>query len=469
MLDRRQLLLGSQAAMAATAGVLAALTAAGLTTPATLLALTFVLGCGQAVTGPAWQAIQPELVERRQIPAAATLGSLTVNLARAVGPAAAGLIVAATGPAAVFTINAVSFVGVVAALAVWRRKPAAPSRQQAEAALAALEAGTRYVRNAPAVTRILLRAALFVVPGSALWALLPVVSADRLHLGAGGYGALLGALGLGAVGGALSLSRLRARLSANQVLAGSAVMFGVATLMPALPLGAAGTPVVAVFMVLGGFAWIASLSTLNAALQLTLPAWVRARGLGAYLLVFMGGQALGSLAWGLLAGAVGDAWALAASAALLGLAGASVASWPLRPTTGRLDRTVSAHWPDPALVFEPDPDDGPVLVVRRYRVPPESQAAFLEAMRWVGNSRRRTGATRWDVYRDGGSADGFTEVFSVRSWGEHLRQHADRLTGADREFEQRAAELAVGDLEVEHLFPPHVQAAVAPDPPEPPD
>ena len=463
VLDRRRLLIASQAAMAATAGVLAALTAAGLTTPATLLALTFVLGCGQAVTGPAWQAIQPELVERRQIPAAATLGSLTVNLARAVGPAAAGLIVAATGPAAVFTINAVSFAGVLAVLAVWRRKPTEQSQQQAEAALAALNAGTRYVRNAPAVTRILLRSALFVVPGSALWALLPVVSASRLHLGAGGYGALLGALGVGAVGGALSLSRLRKRLSANQALAGSAVLFGLATLTLALPLGAAATPVVSVFMVAGGFAWIASLSTLNAALQLTLPAWVRARGLAAYLLVFMGGQALGSLAWGLLAGSIGDPWALGSAAVLLGLAGVSVARWPLRPDTGLLDRTVSAHWADPVLVFEPDPADGPVVVVRHYRVPPENQAAFLEAIERLGRSRRRTGAMRWDIYRDGDSVDGFTEVFAVRSWGEHLRQHADRLTGADWEFEQRTAALAEDALNVEHLFPPNVHSLVAPD------
>jgi MFS family permease len=471
VLDRRKLLLGSQAAMAASAGVLTALTAAGLTTPATLLVLTFVLGCGQAVTGPAWQAIQPELVERRQIPAAAALSSLTVNLARAVGPAAAGLIVATTGPTAVFTINAVSFVGVLAALAMWRRKPAEPSRQQAEAALAALEAGTRYVRNAPAVTRILLRAGLFVVPGSALWALLPVVSASRLHLGAGGYGALLGALGVGAVGGALTLSQLRARLSGSQILAVSAIMFGLATLTLtlALPLGTAATPVIAVFMVIGGFAWIASLSTLNASLQLTLPAWVRARGLSVYLLVFMGGQAIGSLAWGLLAGAIGDAWTLAAAAALLGLAAASVPRWPLRPTTGRLDRTVSAHWPDPVLVFEPDPDDGPVLVVRHYRVAPENQAAFLDAMRFVGHSRRRTGATRWDVYRDGESSDAFTEVFSVRSWGEHLRQHADRLTGADRWAEERAQALTEGDLDVEHLFPTDVHATAASYPLDLPD
>jgi MFS family permease len=456
--DRRRLLLASQAAMAVIAGVLAALTAVGLTTPSTLLALTFLLGCGQAITGPAWQAIQPELVERQQIPAAATLGSLTVNLARAVGPAAAGVIVAVAGSAAVFTINAVSFLGVVAALAVWRRKPTG-SGQQAEAALAALNAGTRYVRNAPAVTRILLRAALFVVPGSALWALLPVVSAGPLHLGAGGYGALLGALGVGAVGGALALPRLRVKLSANQVLAGSALLFGLATLSLAVPLGAARVAVVAVFMVLGGFGWLASLSTLNASLQLTLPAWVRARGLAAYLLVFMGGQAVGSLLWGLLAGAIGVGATLCIAAALLGVVALTTPWRPLLALTGKLDRNISSHWPDPVLVFEPDPDDGPVLVVKRYRVAESNQQAFIQAMELVGRSRRRTGAVRWDVFRDGDSVDGFTEVFALRSWGEHLRQHSDRLTGADAQFEQRALDFVQGEPTVEHLLPPTVRSS----------
>ena len=136
VLDRRRLLLASQCSMALVAGTLAVLTGFGLTTPATLLTLTFLLGCGQAITGPAWQAIQPELVDREQIPAAAALGSLTVNLARAVGPAIAGLIIAETGPAAVFAINAVSFVGVLAALAAWRRPVDDSSR--AESAVAAL-------------------------------------------------------------------------------------------------------------------------------------------------------------------------------------------------------------------------------------------------------------------------------------------------------------------------------------------
>ncbi|WP_414641082.1 MFS transporter [Actinospica sp.] len=453
VLDRRRLLLVVQLGMAVVAGVLAWLTAVGLTTPAVLLVLTFLLGCGQALTGPAWQAIQPELVPREQIPAAATLGSLTVNLARAVGPAVAGVLVAATGPAAVFAINAVSFLGVVAAVAMWHRRPQAGTARP-ERALAALHAGTRYVRNAPSVRRILIRSALFVVPGSALWALLPVVASSRLRLGAGGYGLLLGALGVGAVLGALYLSRLRTHLSANRLLVASALVFGGGTLILGV---VSNVAVVTVVMVLTGVAWLVSLSTLNSALQLSLPAWVRARALAAYLLVFMGGQALGSLAWGALAGPFGSEPVLAAAAALLGATALSVRWLPLRALTGKLDRTTSAHWPTPNLVFEPEPDGGPVLVVKRYRVAEPDHAAFLEAMDLVGLSRRRTGATRWSTYRDGADADLFVEVFELPSWEEHLHQHESRLTGADAEFQQRADDLAEGEPTVEHLLPADTQ------------
>jgi MFS family permease len=449
VLDRRRLLLFVQAAMAVVAGVLAWLTAAGLTTPAVLLVLTFILGCGQALAGPAWQAIQPELVPREQIPSAATLGSLTVNLARAVGPAIAGVLVAAWGPAAVFAINAVSFLGVVAAVAAWHRKVPADTGRP-ERALAALHAGTRYVRNAPSVRRILVRSALFVIPGSALWALLPIVASSRLRLGAGGYGVLLGALGIGAVVGALVLSRLRTHFSANLLLAGSAAVFGIGTLVLGI---VANTPTVTVVMVLTGVAWLVSLSTLNSSLQLHLPAWVRARALAAYLLVFMGGQAIGSLVWGALANGLGDKTVLVIAAVLLGAAGLSVRWLPLHALTGKLDRTPTAHWPVPNLVFEPEPDGGPLLVVKRYRIAEADHAAFARAIEWVGRSRRRTGAVRWGVYRDGSDADVFVEVFEVPSWDEHLRQHSVRLTGADARFEQDATDLAVVEPTVEHLLP----------------
>ncbi len=449
VLDRRRLLLATQGSMAVVAAVLAGLTAAGLTTPVLLLALTFLLGCGQALGNPAWQAIQPELVDRDELPAAAALGSLTVNLARAVGPALAGVLVAVVGAGAVFGINALSFIGVVVALGAWRR-PVTTDPGVAERSVAALQAGARYVRHAPAVRRLLLRAGLFVVPASALWALLPVVANESLKLGAGGYGILLGALGVGAVAAALGLGKLRAVFSANQLLAGGALVFGLGTLCLAL---VRSVPVITAVLVLTGVAWLAVLSTLNAAMQLTLPAWVRARGLASYLLVFMGGQAVGSLAWGLLAGATSTRWALLVAGGLLLVVAASVPALPLLASTGKLDRTPTSYWPEPALVFEPGPDDGPVLVVRRYTVTAEHEADFLVAMGFLARSRQRTGASRWELYRDGSLEQRFVEEFLVPSWGEHLRQHSTRLTGADQQLQTRVDALVEGEPTVEHLFP----------------
>src|SRR5690606_38077381 len=173
LLDRRRLLLGAQSTMAVLAAVLAIATATGHTTPSVLLILLFLLGCGQAVVAPSWQAIQPELVPRDEIASAAALGSMNMNIGRAVGPAVAGVLVALSGPALVFTLNAFSFCAIVGALLMWRR-PKVAREFPSERPLAALQAGTRFIKSAPAIRRVLLRTALFVAPGSAVWALLPV-------------------------------------------------------------------------------------------------------------------------------------------------------------------------------------------------------------------------------------------------------------------------------------------------------
>lgn len=459
-LDRRRLLIAVQGSMVVVATALAVLTVFDLAPPSVLLGFTFLLGCGVALTGPAWQAIQPELVPRDEIPAAAALGSLAVNLARAVGPALAGFLVAFTGPAAVFAINALSFLGVTVAIILWHR-PAQDAEGRAERALAALRAGTRYVRHAPIVRRILLRSALFVLPGSALWALLPIVASQRLGLDATGYGLMLAALGGGAVAGALSLSTIKAHVSDNRLLALGGAVFGLGTLgLTVLE----RPPLVMATLVVAGMGWLAVLSTLNAALQLTLPGWVRARGLSTYLLVFLGGQAIGSVVWGLTASVTTTETALVVAGGLLVAGAVTTPLLPLLPGTARLDRNVSAHWPTPHLVLDPEPDDGPVLVLSRYRVPEADRAAFLLAMQAVGRSRRRSGAIRWRVYQDGEHPDQLVEAFVVASWGEHLHQHDGRLTGADREIELLARDLADGEPEVEHLL-----AARAPRSVPPPD
>lgn len=447
LMDRRRLLLGAQATMAVLATVLAIATATGHTTPGVLLTLLFLLGCGQAITAPSWQAIQPELVPRNQIPSAAALGSMNINIGRAVGPAIAGVLVAVSGPALVFGLNALSFGGIVAVLLFWRRPPT--DRQlPSERPLAALQAGSRFIRAAPAIRRVLLRCLLFVAPASAIWALLPVIARDQLDLGSSGYGLMLGALGVGAVGGALALGRIRARWTPTQRLTVASVVFGLAAAGSAL---LSSVAVVLVLLVGAGLAWLLALSTMNATMQLLLPAWVRARGLSVYMLVFMGGQALGALLWGLVAGATSTVTALLIAAGLL-IVGAVVGGWlPIRHDLEELDLTPAAFWPEPELVVEPDPDDGPVLVLRYYDVPSERTDEFFAAMVFVGRSTQRTGAMEWRLYRDVGVIDRFVEAFVVRSWAEHMHQHQVRLTAQDRLRAQAVREFSTGEPRISHL------------------
>jgi MFS family permease len=453
LIDRRRLLIATQSAMAAGVGVLASLTGAGLTTPAVLLTLLFLVGCGQALTAPAWQAIQPDLVPREQIPAAAVLGSMSMNGARAIGPAIAGALVSLSGPTLVFALNVVSFVGIVVVLILWR-KPTTEQFLPAERPLAALSAGGRFIRSAPIVRRILLRALLFIAPGSALWGLLAVIAKDQLGQSSSGYGLMLGALGVGALLGAFGLSRLRKLFGQNLLLVVAALGFAGATTVLAL---VHNVTVVLVALVIGGAAWLLALSTLNAAMQLSLPAWVRARGLSVYQLVFMGGQAIGSLVWGLLAGATSSVTALLVSAGLLLVCALSAWWWPLHARTGDLDLSPSAHWPEPALVFEPEPLDGPVLVLSRYRVEPDEEPEFFAAMAVLGRSRQRTGASQWQLFRMVEREHTFVEAFVVRSWGEHMHQHRTRLTGNDLLIEQSVERFLLGEPQSQHLIAVHTQ------------
>jgi predicted MFS family arabinose efflux permease len=449
-LDRRRLLYGTTIVMTIFAGILAVATALGDTGPALLLAITFLLGCGTALTGPAWQAIQPDLVPRQEIPNAAALGSVTINAARAVGPALAGFLVAWIGPAPVFAINAVSFLFIVLAVITWHPAARVGGRNP-ERLGEALNAGMRYLRAAPGVRRIIERSVLFAAPASALWALLPIVSHQRYGLGASGYGLLLAALGVGALLGVWLLGHFRARLPANLVLAVSALTFALATLSAALlPLA-----VTICLLVAGGVAWIATLSTLNSAMQLALPSWVRARGLAAYIFAFMGSQAIGSFVWGLLATHLGLSTTLVISALALGLAALSVRVLPLHAMTLHLDRTISTAWPTPVVLLDPEPTDGPVQVDITYTVDEPATTAFLDAMASVRRSRQRTGAQRWRLYRDGADPRRFRETFTVPSWTEHLRQHEERLTGHDRDITDVVKQLAEGEPVVEHLFPAH--------------
>ena len=445
--DRRRLLIAGSLASAAIAVALTVIAAVGGLTPLALLGFTFLLGITSTLTSPAWQAIQPELVPRELIASSSALGGVTVNGARAVGPALAGVLLSFLGVSVVFGINALSFLAAAVALLWWKR-PVQPGLDDREQFGAALRAGVRYVASAHLVRRILLRSALFALPASALWALLPVV-AQRLGLDSSGYGVMLGALGVGAVTGVFVLPAARRRFSDTAVIGASAVLFGAGTAAAAFLPFAGIIP----FLVVAGVAWIGTLTVLNAALQLTLPQWVRSRGAAIYILVFMGTMALGSFVWGLAAQHIGLPLALCASAALLLVVGVSIRMLPLLPGTGTVDRTTSLSWPTPTLVFEPEPTDGPVLVTFEYTVRPAALAGFQRAMLLVRDSRRRTGASRWRLYRSGDNEDTMLESFTVASWGEFARQQTQRFTGRDREILDGALAHSEGAPVERHYFP----------------
>jgi MFS family permease len=317
IVNRRRLLLATQGLILVTAAALSVLTFAGLMNAPLLLGFTFVLGLGAILGNPAWQAVNMELVPPDELPAAVTLSSVSYNLARAVGPALAGLIIAVAGPAAVFLLNAVAYLYVVVVLTRWHP---APHRAvlPAERLVGAMRTGMRFVQNSPEMQTVLIRTYFFIFFISGLWALLPVIVKQDLRLGAPGYGLLLGCIGVGAVVGAAVLPQIQRKIPVidQQVI--------ISTVVLALVMVALGylrnLLVLCLIATIGGTAWIMLVSSFNVAAQEASPTWVRARALGAYLVVYQGGAAIGSLLWGAVAALLGDplAMLLAALGAVLG-------------------------------------------------------------------------------------------------------------------------------------------------------
>jgi predicted MFS family arabinose efflux permease len=446
-IDRRKLLIGIQTILAATGIALTVLTFAGQMPPPLLLTFTLVLGTGSVIANPAYQSLVPELVPRGQIRAASALSSISINIARAIGPAIAGLLIARAGAAAVFALNALAYVFFAVVMIAWRPPPGS-AHALAEPFFPALRAGGRYIRYSRITGRLLIRAALFLVPASAVWALLPLVAAHLLHLGAEGYGVMLGALGVGAIAGALVLPWLRDRWSINRLtFVASAVYAAAMAGVVLIP-----DPVLAVFLLLpAGAAWIAVLSETNTELQLFLPGWVRARGLSVFQMVLFGSQAVGALIWGLLAGPAGVVDTFLAAAALLFLGAATIRLWPFADTEG-MDRSLVTPWPEHHLAIDPESTEGPVVVMTTYTIAPENEDRFLAAMTHVRGVRHRTGAVQWGLFRDGEKPTQFIELFSIPTWEEHERQHHERFTGTDWAFEQEADGLSDPPPEVRHLF-----------------
>jgi predicted MFS family arabinose efflux permease len=461
LVDRRRLLLGTTLFMAATTAALAALTIAGLVTPWALLAALFLVGVGQAWTSPTWQTLQPELVPASERPQAIALGSVNQNLARAIGPAIGGVLVALTEPSLVFLVNAATFLAVIAVVWRWRdlREGTAddlPPEHLGEA----MRASGRYVANSPALRTVLVRTAAFIFFASAIWALLPVVARENLGLGSGAYGLLLACVGVGAVAGALLLPRLRGHLSGDLML----LVGSLATALTALAMATIHSVVpVAALLAVGGFGWILALATLNTAFQTMLPAWAKARGMAVYLVVFQGGNAIGSAAFGILAAGGLDR---TVGIAAVGLAlGPALALWRRMPVIEAAELAPASGWPPPPVLAAGEAPSGPVMVSLEYHAAPGQTAELMRALGQLRRARRRTGAVRWRAWQDAADPGLVLEQFVVGSWEEHERQHA-RLTERDRarlvlveSFSARGAAPSV-----RHWVASRSSSGIAPDP-----
>jgi MFS family permease len=425
--DRRRLLIIVRTAMGVVAATLGLVVFTGHITPWGLLAFTFVLGAGNALTAPVWQSIVPQLVPRPVLAQAIALNSMAVNISRAIGPVVAGVLIATVSVAAPFLLNAVAFTAMVAAVAWWRPPPRPASPLPNEDLVSAMRAGLRYARASTPVKATLGRVLIFVVFASAYWALLPLIARDLLGGGPTLYGLLVGAIGAGAVIGAFVLPALRTRLGADRLV-------GAATVGTSLALaGFAIAPNALVAMaasLIAGLCWISSLSSMNVSMQMALPEWVRGRGLSIYHMSFFGSMALGSYSWGQAAHWLGipNALYIAAAGALVGLPLAR--RWRLLLGLD-LDLSPSVRWPQPVPAWRFPPDRGPAFTTVEYTIKPQRREAFFALLGELENCRRRGGAVAWGIYEDVASPGRFVETFLDVSWLQHLRHH-ERVTAADR-------------------------------------
>jgi MFS family permease len=430
IVDRRRYLIATQLWMAVCAAILTFLAAVDQLDPWNLLILTFALGIGASMAQPALSVTAPELIPRNMLPQAVALGSLSMNLSRSIGPAIAGLLLSQLGAWAAYSLNAVSFIGMIVMLWSWKRQPEERSLPP-ERFFQALRAGLRYAHRASPFRAVLIRTIAFILFTISAWALLPLIARNELGGGPATYGFLLTFVGIGAVAAVMVLPRLQTVVSRDRLVLIASVVY-------ALTMVALGTvrseAVLYGVMIIAGAAWVMVLSSLQVAAQLSVPAWVRGRALSLYIMVFSAGLTLGSLLWGWVAAHAGIPAALLGSAAGAMLAALAVRGFTLGgPETP--DLSPSFHWPHPPAASELDKDRGPVLVTVEYQIELVQREAFLEAMQHLGTIRRRDGAFGWGVFEDITAPGRYIELFQQDSWLDHLRQHA-RVTREDQRVQE---------------------------------
>ncbi len=446
ILDRKRFLFFTQLWVAVVGVVLALAVFSGMMTPPLLLMLIFFNGIGLALRWPVFSAIVPELVPRNKLPAALALNGVSMNASRILGPLIAGAIIAALGSAWVFLLNAVLSIAAAVVISRWQREHRVDPLGR-ERLTGAMRVGLQFVAQSYHLKGVLARIAIFFFHSTALMALLPLVARQIEGGNAGTFTVLLAAMGGGAVASTFALPRLRQRFSRDHL-----VLLGALTQASTMAVMAINSHlwVGVLAMALGGAAWITTANTLSVSAQLSLPDWVRARGMSMYQMAIMGAAALGAAVWGQVA-----TWSSVPVALGVGAAsGAAVMAfvnwrWPDRGVME--DPTPAGPLPHPR-VAEP-PEHGHVLVTIEYQIDPARAAEFRALMDDSRRARLSQGALNWDLLSDMNDPGRFVEVIEDASWTDHLRRF-DRVTASDAALRERKLAFHLGE------DPPIVRRAV---------
>ena len=440
--------------MAVNAAILFGVMASGSMNATLLLLLVFGNGIGLAMRWPVFAAVIPELVPRSQLPAALALNGVAMNLSRVFGPLVAGVIIASLGSAYVFAVNFV--VAALAGLTLmrWKRPGKPPSVLPGERFIGAMRLGWQFVRESRRTKDAIVRTVAYFLNSTALIALLPL-EARRLGSGdATAYTVLLAALGAGAIVSATQLPKLR-RLGDRDHLAvvGSVIQAGSIAAVALSPTIWIATPA----MFVGGLAWIVVANSVTVAAQLSLPDWVRARGMSIYQMAIMGSAALGAVIYGRIAEGTSVPTSLfcASGAMLLG-----IVLTRNRPLDGPQedDHTPTHPFPEPVPAQQMDPDDGPVMVTLEYVIDPARAAEFEAIMAESRSARLRQGAMSWGLFTDVQQPGRYVEYFACDTWADYLRRF-ERFTAQDERLQQMRYAFHLGS------GPPRISRFIARHPP----
>lgn len=415
MFDRRKVGMAAISIALTGAASLSACAFAGVLSPPLILLFCFLIGTGQALFNPAWQASVAEQVPSETLPQAVALASISFNIARSFGPAIGGVIVAVAGAAAAFTVNALFYIPMLVVLFTWRRV-IPPTRLPPERIGRAIVSGVRYILHSPPMRVSLCRVLVFGIAGGSISALMPLVANSLLHGGARTYGLLLGALGVGSVIGAMAVGRAKERMGAEGSAGACALLLGGCLMIVAF---SPYTPLTFAALLAGGVVWTLSITLFNINIQLSAPRWVAGRALAAFQAAIAGGIAIGSWFWGEVADHLSVSAAIALSATAL--AATAGLRFLLRlPDVSPLNKEeVLLGEVDVALALSGR--SGPVIVEIEYRVEPDEARAFYRVMQDVAQLRHRNGAYDWSIARDIADPWEWIERFHCPTWHDYLR------------------------------------------------